>query len=176
LDVPQLLYRSLDRIVAFTLSCGAIGAVGFAFLYSIPRSASKPTLWTEFACVPVLLFAGLVLMSFFAASRLRDAVQNGRWSSEAVDEWRRRTSSPWWHALMGVAFLTMFVGVFAGFRHHGSMHGHLLYWPSFVAVQTLSQVSAAFRQPADFGSSGSPLVWRNWQNFGKLKSDHWGKR
>jgi hypothetical protein len=113
----------------------------------------------------------------FAASRLHDAVQNGYWSSEAVDEWRSRTSSSWWHALMGVAFLTMLVGVFAGFRHHGSMRGHLfIYWPSFVAVQTLSQVSAAFRKPAGFGSSGFPPVWKNWQNFGKLKSDHWGKR
>ncbi|AFL89194.1 hypothetical protein Terro_2962 [Terriglobus roseus DSM 18391] len=174
MDIPQSLYRSLDRLVAFTLSCGAISAVGFALIYSIPRPASKLTFWTEVACVAVLFFGGVVMM-FFAASRLRDAVQNGRWSSEAVDEWRSRTSSSWWHVLMGVAFLTMLFGVFASLRHHGSMSGHPFYWPSFVAAQTLLQVSAAFRKPAGSGSFGSPPVWRNWQNFAKLKSDHWGK-
>lgn len=104
-------------------------------------------------------------------------VQNGRWSDKETDRWRTRTRSGWWHAGVVLALLLMFLVLLVGDRHRGYMHsGSFLYWPFFIVVQTLSQVSAAFRKTASFGTSGSTPIWRDWQNFGKLHSDHWGQR
>ena len=173
MDVPQSLYRSLNRLLAFTLFCWFLGATGFALLDALPRPASRPASWLVFACVEILSLGGMLLM-FLAAARLRDAVQNERWPVEQTDPWRSRTRSVWWNAALGVSILAMDVAMLAGLRHHGSMHLHMsFYWPAFILVQTLTQVTAAFRKPA---SSGALPIWRDWQHFGKLESEHWGKR
>ena len=163
-------------MVAFTLSCGVISAAGFALLYSLPRPAAKPTFWALFAGVVILSLGGMLLMSL-TASRLKDAVQNERWSHESVDLWRSHTRSGWWRATVWLMLLLMFVAMLAGDRHHGFIHGYMfVYWPFFVTLQTLNQVGAAFSKTTSFGDSGSSPIWRDWQNFGRLKSDHWGQR
>ena len=176
MDVPHLLYRSLDRLVLFTLSCGVISAAGFTILSSLHRPASKSAFWTAFVGVAVLSLGGMLLMSL-ATSRLRDALQNERWSHMEVEVWRSRTRSGWWRAAVGVALVLMFAAMVFGDRHHRLVHGFLFsYWPFFVIIQTLSQISTAFHRTAGFGDSGSDPMWRNWRNFGKLQSDHWGER
>ena len=175
MDVPQSLYRSLTRLVAFTLSCGVLSAAGFAILYSLPRPAAGPGFWVLFSGVVVLSLGGMILM-FFTASRLKDAVQNERWPQQSVDLWRSRTRSSWWRATVWLMLLFMFVAMVAGDRHRGFIHGYMfIYWPFFVTLQTLGQIGAAFSKPASSGSSGSSPIWRDWQNFGELKSDHWGQ-
>ena len=121
-------------------------------------ATAGPGFWALFSGVVVLSLGGMLLM-FFTASRLKDAVQNERWPQQSVDLWRSRTRSSRWRARVWLMLLFMFVAMVAGDRHRGFIHGSMfICWPFSVTLQTLGQLGAAFSKPASFRASGSSPI------------------
>jgi hypothetical protein len=174
MEFPRRFYCSVSRMVALIACCGIVSAMSFALLYCLPSPRWRPALWIYFALVAALTLGGMIVMSI-AASRMRDAIQNGLWPDSEVEVWRRRTCSWWWQSGMGLSLLAMLAALLVSHNHHSFPHGYMLvYSPFFVVIQTFAQIGAAFRKPPT--PFGGPPIWKDWRNFGKLHSDHWGQR
>ena len=159
--MTQKLTATPERLLALACLGGVISVIGF---YAVGKSHDS----LPFLLVYAVLVLGGMFLIYWAPYHLREGIRNERWPAEQTAPLRRIVEHAAWTAAIFVLVIAMLLAL-ALQRHHNKTY----FWPVFLLLQTMTQLSGAFRAPRPRPDSPNHVDWATVQ---PLHSDHWGER
>ncbi len=150
-----------NRLVALTCFGSVLSCVGFFAVSKWHDSLS------QMLADAALVLVGLCLL-YGTPFQLREGIANERWPANETEPLRRLVKHPAWTAATFLLVAAMLVSLLLDRHHH-----RLSFWPIFLLLQMMTQLTSSFRAPYQRPGAPMPL---DWTSVKPLHSEHWGER